>query len=252
MGQVVPEKTIQNGISTPEGFIREDLKGNAFAEWLRNLPLRENETKVYLYDGREKPNQRAHHSVVQIDIGARNLQQCADAIIRLRAEFLFATTDPQTIAFNFTNGDTCRFSDWSKGLRPKITGSKVEWVQTGKKGSSYALFRNYLNMVFAYAGTYSLSKEMQEVDMKDLQVGHVFIQGGFPGHAMLVVDSAISKETGQRIFLLAQSFMPAQDIHIVRNPHDGDLSPWFALKTDVPIVTPEWVFQPSDLKAFVD
>jgi len=40
------------------------------------------------------------------------------------------------------------------------------------------------------------------------------IRAGSPGHAMLVVDVA-EDERGRRIYLLAQSYMPAQDIHIV-------------------------------------
>jgi len=46
-----------------------------------------------------------------------------------------------------------------------------------------------------------------------------------PGHAVIVVDMAEDAK-GQRAFLLAQSYMPAQDIHILKNPMDADLSPW--------------------------
>ena len=51
-----------------------------------------------------------------------------------------------------------------------------------------------------------------------MQIGDVFIKGGFPGHAVVVLDMAENDRTGQRVFLLAQSYMPAQDIHIMKNP----------------------------------
>jgi len=47
-----------------------------------------------------------------------------------------------------------------------------------------------------------------------IEPGDVMIRAGSPGHAMLVVDVA-EDERGRRIYLLAQSYMPAQDIHIV-------------------------------------
>ena len=70
-----------------------------------------------------------------------------------------------------------------------------------------------------YAGTHSLFKELQPVpDTSLLQIGDIFIEPGFPGHAVMVADMAFHKNTGKKIFLLVQSFMPAQEIHILKNP----------------------------------
>jgi Domain of unknown function (4846) len=74
----------------------------------------------------------------------------------------------------------------------------------------------------------------------------VFIRGGFPGHAVLVVDVA-ENASGKRIFLLAQSYMPAQDIHILRNPN-ARIDPWYHAVDRGNLVTPEWTFQYTDLK----
>lgn len=54
------------------------------------------------------------------------------------------------------------------------------------------------------------------------------------------------------VFLLAQSFMPAQDIHILKNPISGNLSPWYKLEETKSLVTPEWTFTYSNLKRFKD
>jgi hypothetical protein len=70
-----------------------------------------------------------------------------------------------------------------------------------------------------------LEKELKPADPNDLQIGDIFIQGGFPGHAVVVVDVALNTDNGQQVFLLAQSYMPAQDIQILQNPNDEELSP---------------------------
>lgn len=78
--------------------------------------------------------------------------------------------------------------------------------------------------------------------------GDVFIRGGAPGHAVLVVVVA-AKEAGESIFLLAQSYMPEQDIHILKNP-GSDISPWYRARSGGELITPEWTFQYQDLKRF--
>ena len=60
------------------------------------------------------------------------------------------------------------------------------------------------------------------VPYTSLQPGDVFIKGGSPGHAVIVVDVAIYTQTGKKVFLLAQSYMPAQQIHILVNPATVD------------------------------
>jgi hypothetical protein len=64
---------------------------------------------------------------------------------------------------------------------------------------------------------------------------------------MLVADVAEDGQ-GRRIYLLAQSYMPAQDIHIVKNPGD-DLNPWYRADSSLGVVeTPEYVFKTNELR----
>ena len=81
-----------------------------------------------------------------------------------------------------------------------------------------------------------------------MQPGDVILQGGYPGHAVLVVDVAVNSAQ-QRVFLLAQSFMLARQIHVLRNP-DSQLSPWFKAQPAGILKTPEWEFQFRDLRRF--
>ena len=84
-----------------------------------------------------------------------------------------------------------------------------------------------------------------------MQVGNVLIQSGNPyGHAVIVVDMCLNHQTGEKLFMLAQSYMPAQDTQILCNPNDAKLSPWYRLIEGLDIKTPEWRFNCFDLHRF--
>lgn len=235
-------------IATPAGFSRLPLELSSFGQWLRGLPLQPAGTPVRLYHGQEKPDQTGCFRVLDIDTGSQDLQQCADAVIRLRAEYLFWRGDLVDIAFNFTSGDRARFDTWIEGYRPKVRGDEVEWHLRAQPNASYDNFKNYLKTVFTYAGSYSLAQELRALeDGEQVEPGDVFIQGGFPGHAMIVADVA-SQPGGQRALLLAQSYMPAQDVHIVNTP--AGRGPWYILGAEPRLETPDWTFEWSDLRRF--
>jgi len=67
---------------------------------------------------------------------------------------------------------------------------------------------------------------------------------------VIVVDLAECGDTGERLFLLAQSYMPAQDIHILKNPGNKQISPWYSDDYGNTLVTPEWTFDRDDLMSF--
>ena len=244
-------QALANRVSVPDGYERVDADQGSFGNWLRHLPLKKGKPPVLLFDGRKKSNQGAHYAVVDIDVGGRDLQQCADAVMRLRAGYLYSRGNHEAIHFNFTSGDRADFTKWAEGYRPVVDGNNVKWIKSTDKDSSHNNFRAYMNRVFAYAGSYSLNKELTSVeDIGDMRIGDVFIQGGFPGHAVIAVDMAVNKETGKKLFLLAQSYMPAQDIHILKNPSDDVFNPWYELDFEDPLHTPEWTFGKDDLKRF--
>ncbi|MCK5599814.1 peptidoglycan DD-metalloendopeptidase family protein [bacterium] len=234
-------------IPAPNGFSRIDVTSKSFGEFLRELPLKKGKA-VYLFDGRKKANQRAQYAVIDIDVGKRDLQQCADAIMRLRAEYLYYHERYDEISFNFVSGFKCSFEKWSKGFGVKIQGNKVLWKDAPKNDTGYASFKRYLIMVFSYANTSSLEKEMTAVtDPSRMEIGDIFIQGGFPGHAVIIVDIAVN-DRGEKIFLLGQSYMPAQDFHILNSP--DRISPWHVIPENGILETPEWEFHIGDLKRF--
>ena len=248
--ETASQRNIERAIPPPDGFERVPVPTDSFANWLRHLPLKPSGTPVLLYNGSKKANQEAHHAVLDIDTGSRDLQQCADAVIRLRAEYLYSTGDFGAIHFRFTSGDEAKFNQWADGYRPVVVGNWVRWIKRAPADWSYASFRHYLDVVFSYAGTLSLSKELSPQKVDDISIGDVFIHRGSPGHAAIVVDLAVTKAGGKKVFLLAQGYMPAQDIHILRNPASTQLSPWYGADFGETLETPEWTFAKSELMQF--
>jgi hypothetical protein len=245
------DNTIAARVHPPPGYESLPAEPGSFEEWLTRLPLKPGRPPVLLHDGREKPNQDAHYAVIDIDVGDRDLQQCADAIIRLRGEYLWAAGRYADIHFNFTSGDRADYERWREGYRPLVVGDNVSWVKSAPRNESYQTFRDYLTTVFRYAGTQSLSAELAPVpNVAQMKIGDVFIRGGLPGHAVIVVNMAERPDTGERVFLLAQSYMPAQDIHLLKNPTDPHLSPWYPLAFGNRLRTPEYTFRRDELKRF--
>lgn len=128
-----------------------------------------------------------------------------------------------------------------------MNGNDVSWVQTEEYDDSYENFKQYLRMVFSYAGTLSMEAESQEITPEELAVGDVFLKGGSPGHVVMVVDIC-EDEAGKKAFLLAQGYMPAQEFHVLKNPaHEED--PWYyEEEVRYPFATPEYTFPEGSLR----
>lgn len=108
-----------------------------------------------------------------------------------------------------------------------------------------------MNYVFAFANTASLKQQLSPRKIAQVEIGDVFIQSGNPyGHAVCVIDLC-QDSLGNKLALLAQSYMPAQEIHILKNfkntSEEG--GSWFPMAEGI-LETPEWTFYSSDLRHF--
>ena len=224
-----------DNIPCPKSYKRADLDTNSFGYYLRTFPLKTENNIVHLFDESEKWSQEVHFAILKIDVGTRDLQQCADAVMRLRGEYLFERKRFNDIHFNFLSDGKPRY-----------------YIEFAGSNRTHDKFRKYMNYIFSYANTSSLKDELESVNIEDMQIGDVFIQSGNPyGHAITVMDMAKNHE-GQKIFMLSQSYMPAQEIHILKNLNNESLSPWYPLNFGESLVTPEWTFYAKDLKRFTD
>jgi hypothetical protein len=245
-------EAILTRIAPPPGFQRTSLDAGSFGVWLRNLPLEPGRGVVHLYDGRPKPAQNLHVAVIAIDVGKRDLQQCADAVMRLRAEYLFANGQAQDVCFRAVSGDPMPYASYRAGLRPP-NGRAAPWVAKAAADASWTGFRTYLDRVFGIANTASLARELEPVrEPRSITAGDVYIEGahgGRFGHAVLVLDVA-ENAAGDRVFLIAQSYMPAQGMHVLINPREPGLGPWYRAPANGSLETPEWSFPSGSLRRF--
>lgn len=234
--------TLKTRIKEPRGYKRLDVSEDSLAYFLRNYNMKEDGSPVLLYDGSEKGNQSAHAAVFKLPIEDEDLQQCADSVMRVYAEYYWNFGQHEKIAFRFTNGFLCEYSKWKEGYRVVFNSNGTKWKKSASYDDSYENFLKYLRIVFSYAGTASMeSLESETITLSQMSVGDVILKGGSPGHVVMVVDIC-ENNSGKKAFLLAQGYMPAQEFHIIKNPmHDSD--PWYYEEELIfPLKTAEYTF----------
>ncbi len=233
---------LESRILPPKDYSRVPSREGELAAFIRTLPLKAAGSDLLLYNGQAKGNQNGHAAIFQLSLSDRDLQQCADSLMRVYAEYYWSAGEYDKIAFHLTSGFFMEYTKWREGYRIKVEGNHVSWVKKAGYDDSYEKFLDYLNMVFAYAGTLSLASECDPIGLDELLPGDMFLKGGSPGHCVLIADMAMDQE-GNKCYLLAQGYMPAQDFHIIKNPlHPED--PWYyASELNYPLSTPDWLFQ---------
>lgn len=234
--------TLETRFPIPKGYERTTISEGSLAHFLRGYEMKEDGADVLLYNGRNKGNQWAHAAVFTLPIERADLQQCADSVMRMYAEYYWHSGQANKIAFHFTNGFLCEYAKWREGYRVVINGNHVGWNKSANYDDSYETFVKYMRMVFSYAGTLSMETyETEIISLSQMTVGDVIIKGGSPGHVVMVVDICENKN-GKKAFLLAQGYMPAQEFHVIVNPqHDDD--PWYyEEEMQFPLETAEYTF----------
>ena len=216
-------ETLNGRLAAPEGFTRVPQDPSSFGGWLRSLPLAPQGTAVLSHSGQRilAGNDARLAAVVALDVGARDLQQCADSIVRLHAEWQWFRGHRDQ-SYRLASGKTLAFPRWASAHH--------------SDANAHGAFRKYLDEVFAFANTESLKAQGHRVALDQLRPGDFVVQPGAPGHAVLVLDVARA-EDGRRVVLLGQGFMPAQSFHVLRDPDRG--SAWFTVE-GTSIKTPFW------------
>lgn len=233
----------------PDGFTRVPVEPGSYQAYLRELELRTDRTRVLAYDGTELDSPSA--AVAVLDVGDRDLQQCADSIMRLHAEWLWAADRADEVAYHFVSGDLSAWKDWRAGQRFRIRGDTVTVTRSARADDSYENFRRYLTHVFAFAATRSMHLDSDPVAIADARAGDFLVHPGSPGHTVLLLDIAEHPD-GRRAALIGQGFMPAQEFHVVTSSVALD-GVWFVLpdSADGIIDTPSWdAFEATDLRRF--
>jgi len=239
---ILPEgSTLESRFAVPEGYIRTEYPEGSFGSFVRNYPMKPDGSPVLLWTKEPKGNQRDHAAVFDMMVEDElDVQQCADSVMRIYAEYFRATGQYDRIRFHFVSGFLCDYNSYIQGNRVKVSGDDVVWVQSQPAEDSDNVFNEYMKIVCAYASTLSMESESVSADLHDLQIGDIFLKGGSPGHVVMVAD--VCENGGRKAFLLAQGYMPAQEFHIVKNPlHEND--PWYyEEEVRYPFITQAYTF----------
>lgn len=65
-------------------------------------------------------------------LAKKDLQQCADAVMRLRAEYFYDQKAYDKISFTLTNGFKVDYSEWIKGNRIVVNGNTAKLAKEGR------------------------------------------------------------------------------------------------------------------------
>ncbi len=229
--------TVKTRILPPESYHWQKEEKDSFGEFLQNITVEPDGTPILDFHGTHVGNQGKHVAVLNYDVGTKDLQQCADAVLRLRAEYLYAQQRFDEIVFHFTSGDLFSWNDYKRGMRAVVNKNKVTFVQSAEPDDSYPNFRRYLDALYLYAGTISLFHETEPI-LHDslLKAVDIIITPGSPGHAVIIIGHALNT-SGDHLFLLAEGLTPAQSIAVNTNPLDPDINPWYRLSVQSTVTT---------------
>ncbi|RZS91966.1 DUF4846 domain-containing protein [Aquimarina brevivitae] len=233
--------TIMTRVLPPSGYHRVQPSDSSFQQYLQHYPLKNFGAKIYTYKNELFAAQDWHVGVLEIDVPPNGLQQCADALIRIRAEYLWNEGRKDEIGFEFTSGHYCKWLDYASGFRPKISGNKVSFHKTKPVDHSKRNFYRYLNLVYTYAGTLSLYNELEKIELVDLKIGDMLVDPGTPGHINMIVDQA-KDSTGNYLYVMAQGYTPAQSVCLLKNTSNKEMSPWYSFSEQQSVITPSYYF----------
>jgi hypothetical protein len=235
--------TVGERFPPPPGFTRVATDVGSFGRYLQSLSLLPPGSPVRAFHGGAVAAPWAE-AVVDLDVGSRDLQQCADTAIRLYAEYQRARGATQTLSFHATSGDPLPWSRYRAGERAVATGRRLSWQRVGAvvgvvgvvgddDDIDEAVWRSWLDAVFTYAGSMSLVMDTIAVGGA-VRPGDLLVVGGSPGHVLVVLDVATASggtADGHERWLLGQGFMPAQSFHVLG---------WYAPDDAGAITVPSW------------
>lgn len=225
------ELKIFKKFDTPPNYERNQNYTD-FGKWINNLPLKNNNTAVYSFDGQKKSNPNIYVGVLDLEQPKKNVQFNANAMMSLRLEYFFRSK---------------KYNEIDK--LSKISTKPIPYTDYVKGDYSHTKYMQYLIYYLENTNSNTIAELLKPISIKEIQIGDVFFQkGNIKSHAVMVIDLAKDKN-GNNIFILAQSYYPSQDIHILSNPSNDLISPWYIAKEGI-LLTPEWRFLSSDLMRF--
>jgi hypothetical protein len=243
---------IETKYNPPEGF--ERVYNDDYSKFLRQFPLKKNNIVKY-HSGEEKPNYDIWDAVFDYDLGTHKYHECADAVIYLYSKYNWVAKNYQNLEFHTKLGTSLKYNDYLNGVKYKGNDNWTDlindWANPKPRLNNLKNFEAWLKIVWGWANTYSIDEYNSiKINILDMRPGDFFVRS-YPnrfGHAINVVDIVVNQTNNKKMYMLSQSYMPAQETHILINPQNGSV--WYTLDEFNDIVTPEWSFTVNELKRF--
>ena len=214
----------------PNDYKRIEIEKNSFAEYLRNLPLKEKGSDVINYRGDvfKSGSDTSVAFIVNMDIMGRRLEQCMDILVRLYAEYLWSVKQIDSLILPLPGGYWLQWRDWQSGLRPFFKGIKMKMQKSIQHGNPEQIYQSYLNTIYNESHTQQFFHAYQSVPRENVQIGDIIIKKGTKGHAVMIVDLAKNKE-GELAALIGNGDTPACQLFLLNYKVNR---PWIPLKFD--------------------
>lgn len=242
-----------NRVSTrffaPPGYERVSVDSGSMGHHLRNTYLLPADAQVYYYDGKVKFQQNVYEAVIDWDITS-NVMTGSDAVLWFHSEYMYKMGAYDKIEYPLHSGFMMEFDKWVQGQRSVMEDNAFRWEKRAEPDSNYFALRNFQEFTYAYADYKAVLHIVEKSSVEEIGFGTVLVSTDRWGHAVIVIDVA-EDETGDRAFLLAQAFVPAQQMQILQNPAGGEHAPWYTVsQIDSVIKTPEWTFTTDEVYRF--
>lgn len=239
--------TLGTRINPPSGYQRVKAEAGSLGEFLRNYSLKKSTGVVKLWNGAKKEDSDTVQAVFKLPMEKEDLQRSAGAVIRMYAEYFWASRAYDKISFQFINGFEAEYLKWQQGFRIRTDATGSIWINGGTYDDSEENFKKYLHTVLTYTSAASMEKESKKVKKDDIEIGDIFLQTSDTPDAAMIVDVCENKQ-GKKAFLLAKGGNPAQQFHLLKNPaHEDD--PWYYVdEMKYPLQTTEGEFAKGTLR----
>lgn len=220
----------QNTVSTlglPEGYTREQTETGSYAHFVQHLPVRLGKQVETVRGMRTYTDMLA---VIDLPLLFPNqdLEQCADWAMRLWAAY-HRQNDRLDHLYLFN-----------------YSGKPVYF-----KGQSRS-YRSFLQWAFAYSNSHSLKQGAVRVEANDLRPGDMLVQNetGGIGHVSVILDMC-RNAGGNTLYRIGFSYMPAQEMRVLKAPRGYGESGWFTLEGIERALQDFYVPGPVVLRRFV-
>lgn len=183
------------------------------------------------------------------------VEQCADIVVRLVAEYANGNGNADEIVFRSLSGQRIEWKRWLQGRYAVNTDASAIIYHAGAaRTETPREFDEFLTFVMSYVNTASLRRDWREVAPGDIQIGDVLIQpsclGAGMGHMSMVVD-ACEDSAGNRLYLFVDGYTPARVPVVRQREPNKPMSAWMTPKEYLEYMdqfgpgnfyrSPEWV-----------